>query len=119
MPRLSETALKRLDDASARLDELARELSDPGTFGDARRAADLGREQAELAPVVDSYSRYRRLVGHLDEAEGLLRDGVDEEMKTLAQEEIAAIEPRLQEVNDGLQELLRPSDANDGRAERL
>ena len=54
MARLTEAALKRLEDARVRGDELARELSDPATFEDARRAAELGREQAELAPVLTS-----------------------------------------------------------------
>ena len=68
MPRLSEPALKRLEDARARSDELARQLSDPATFGDARRAAELGREQAELADVISNYARYRELAMRLDEA---------------------------------------------------
>ena len=115
MNRLSEVALKRLEDASARLDELTRELSDPATFGDARRAADLGREQAELAPVVEGYRRYQQLAGQLDEAESLLRDGTDEEMQALAREEIASVEPQIDDVLNGLQEFLRPRDPNDAR----
>jgi peptide chain release factor 1 len=115
MPRLSEAALKRLEEASERLEALARELSDPATFGDPRRAAELGREQAELAPVVDSYSRYRQLLSQLDEAEALLRDGADEDMQTLAHEEVAAIEPQLEDVVSGLQQFLRPRDPNDAR----
>src|SRR5438874_4733595 len=116
MPRLSEAALKRLEDASARCEELGRELSDPATFGDARRAAELGREQAELTPVVDQYGRYRQLAAQLNEAEGLLRDGSNEdEMLALARGEIASIEPQIDEVVDGLQEFLRPRDPNAAR----
>ena len=116
MPRLSEAALKRLEDASARCEELGRELSDPATFGDARRAAELGREQAELTPVVDQYRRYRQLAAQLNEAEGLLRDGSDEDdMLALAREEIASIEPQLDEIVDGLQDFLRPRDPNAAR----
>jgi peptide chain release factor 1 len=113
--RLTDAQLKRLEDARERADELARELSDPATFGDARRAAVLGREQAELAPVVDGYVRYQHLVAELDEAEGLVRDGADEEMQTLAREEIAAIEPQIDDTVNGLQEFLRPRDPNDER----
>ena len=87
MARLTDTALKRLDDARARADELTRELSDPATFEDARRAADLGREQAELAGVVERYDRYSRLATRLDEAEAAYQKGLT------AVEHLAAAHP--------------------------
>jgi peptide chain release factor 1 len=115
MPRLSEAALKRLEDARVRSDELEKELADPATFEDARKAAELSREHAELADVVAKYEHYSALAGRLDEAEGLLRDGADDDMRALAEEEIAAVEPELDEVVDSLQEFLRPRDPNDTR----
>jgi peptide chain release factor 1 len=115
MPRLSEPALKRLDEARARSEELARELSDPATFGDARRAADLSREHSELAETVGKYERYRALATQLDEAEDLLRDGADEEMRTLAREEVESLDPEIDQIVESLQEFLRPRDPNDQR----
>jgi peptide chain release factor 1 len=115
MPRLSDAALKRLDDARARSDELARELSDPATFEDARRAAELSREHAELADIAAQYERYTGLVARLDEAEDLLRDGADEDMQALAREEVAEVEPQVSDVVDSLHEFLRPRDPNDAR----
>ncbi len=115
MARLSDAALQRLADALSRSEELARELSDPATFSDARRAAELGREQAELTPVVESYQTYRQLASQLDEAEALLRDGADEEMQALAREEVESVEPQIDSVIGSLQAFLRPSDPNDTR----
>jgi len=115
MARLTEPALKRLEEVRARAEELTRELSDPATFGDARRAAELAREQSELASIADKYARYAQLATQLDEAEGLLRDGADEDMQALAREEIEAIEPRLDEVVESLQEFFRPRDPNAAR----
>src|SRR4051794_18468334 len=115
MPRLSDAALKRLEDVRARSEELARELSDPATFGDARRAAELSREHSELSDIAARYDRYAQLAGQLDEAESLLLDGADEDMRGLAEEEIASVEPQLDEVVDSLQEFLRPRDPNDAR----
>jgi peptide chain release factor 1 len=115
MPRLTEGALRRLEEARGRADQLTSELSNPATFEDARRAAELGREQVELANVVERYERYRALVERLEEAEELLRDGAEDDMQSLAQEEIADIEPRIEAVVAGLQEFLRPRDPNDVR----
>ncbi|MBV9897783.1 MAG: PCRF domain-containing protein, partial [Chloroflexi bacterium] len=115
MPRLSEAALKRLEEARVRSEELAGELSDPATFTDARRAADLSREHSDLADVVEKYVHYAELATRLDEAEDLLRDGVDEDMRALAEEEIASVGPELNQVVESLQEFLRPRDPNDQR----
>jgi peptide chain release factor 1 len=115
MARLSEAALKRLDEARARSAELARELSDPATFGDARRAADLGREQVELSSVVESYEQYQALLGQIEQARELLRDGADDDLRALAREELDELEPRVDEVVASLQEFLRPGDPNDVR----
>jgi peptide chain release factor 1 len=116
--RLSDGALKRLDEARERVDVLSTELSDPTIFEDARRAADVGREQVELAGVVDHYDQYRALVAQADQAQEMLNegddsdDGDDEDMQALAREEIEAIEPRIEAVIANLQEFLRPPDPN-------
>ena len=115
MPRLSEAALKRLEEARDRSEELARELSDPATFGDPRRAAELGREQAELAGVVSNFQRYVELIGRLEQAEALIGHGADEDLQQLAQEEVVDVEFQLDEVVEGLQEFLQPRDPNDAR----
>src|SRR5918911_2045282 len=115
MARLSEAALERLADAERRYQAVGKELSDPATFNDARRAAELGREQAELAAVVDGYHRYRGLLEQIEQAEDLLRDGADEELRDLARAEIAELEPRVDEVVATLDEFLRPRDPNDTR----
>src|SRR5690348_10085598 len=108
MERLTETSVKRLEEARARSEELAQELSKPSMFEDARRAAELSREHSELADVVASFEQYTALATRLDEAADLLGDGADEDMRALAQEEIATVEPRLAELVGTLQEFLRP-----------
>jgi peptide chain release factor 1 len=115
MTRLSEAAHKRLDEARARAEELTRELSDPAVFGDARRAAELGREHTELVEVVQTYDRYQALLAELEQAEELLGNGIDDELRALAQEEVEGIEPQLDELVGQLHEFLQPRDPNDTR----
>jgi peptide chain release factor 1 len=113
--RLSEVALKRLEDARARVDELSSELSNPATFEDARHAAEIGREQGELAGVVEQYARYRALLAEIDGAEELLQDGADDDMRALARDEIDGLQPQLESVISNLTEFLQPRDPNDQR----
>src|SRR3981081_2497774 len=107
MARLRETALRRLDEARDRADALSQELSDPAIFEDARRAAEVGSEQAELSTVVEHFDRYRGLLGQLGQADGPRQDGADEDMQALAREEIDEIEPQIDSVIASLQEFLR------------
>jgi peptide chain release factor 1 len=114
--RLQGVAIDRLDDAVRRYEEIGRELSEPSTFEDTRRAAELGREQAELFDLVDRYATYRSLTTQLDDAEELVRDGADDdELRALAEDEITQLSPELERVVDGLKELLHPHDPNDAR----
>src|SRR5918997_185268 len=115
MARLTEAALARLEEVRERAETLAKELSDPATFSDARRAAELSREHAELSGVVSRYEQYQTLLAQLDEAEALLRDGADDELKELARDELQALEPQVEEAIEGLQEFLRPRDPNADR----
>ncbi len=70
----------------------------------------LGREYAELRPVVEQIHAYQRLRADLEEAEEMLSDP---DMRALAEEELPALKERLPEVEEALQIALLPKDAAD------
>lgn len=74
--------------------------------------AALGREYADLRPVVEQIGAYRQLRSDLAEAEEML---ADPEMKALAEEELPVLKARLPEVEKALQVALLPKDAADAR----
>ena len=74
--------------------------------------AKLGREYAELRPVVEEIRAYRQVVDDIDAARTMLDDP---EMRDLAQEELSQLEARLPELEDKLQLSLLPKDAADAR----
>ncbi|WP_114287577.1 peptide chain release factor 1 [Candidatus Halocynthiibacter alkanivorans] len=74
--------------------------------------AALGREYAELRPVVEEINVYLQLLDEIAEAEIMLDDP---EMKDLAAEELPALKARLPQVEEGLQISLLPKDAADSR----
>ncbi|NIY99517.1 peptide chain release factor 1, partial [Salipiger sp. HF18] len=74
--------------------------------------AALGREYAELKPVVDQIAEWNRLQADLSEAEEML---ADPEMKALAEEELPALRARMPEAEKALQLALLPRDAADAR----
>ncbi len=74
--------------------------------------AKLGKEYADLRPVVEQIAEYRRLLDELSQAEEMMRDP---EMKELAQAELSALGARLPEVEKALRVALLPKDAADAR----
>jgi peptide chain release factor 1 len=74
--------------------------------------AALGREYAELRPVVEQVQAYRRLLDDIAEAEAMLDDP---EMKALADEELPGLRAQLPEAEQALQLSLLPKDAADAR----
>jgi peptide chain release factor 1 len=97
----------KLDQITQRFQFLEARLSQGG--GD---LAALGREYAELRPVVAQIDQWRSLSRDLAEAEALLHDP---EMRSLAEEELPRLRARLPEVERGLQLALLPRDAADAR----
>ncbi|WP_370158577.1 peptide chain release factor 1 [Salipiger bermudensis] len=78
--------------------------------------AALGREYAELRPVVDQIHDWTSLQADLAEAAAMLDDP---EMKELAEEELPALRARLPEAEKALQLALLPKDAADARPAML
>ena len=52
----------KLEDLVKRLDEVMQELSEPDVVSDQNRFRNLMKEQNELAPIVEKYKEYIRLL---------------------------------------------------------
>ncbi|OAN65219.1 peptide chain release factor 1 [Rhodobacteraceae bacterium EhC02] len=97
----------KLDQITQRFQFLEAKMAQGG--GD---IAALGREYAELRPVVAQIAAWRRLRDDLAEAEAML---ADPEMRSLAEEELPQLRARLPEIERALQLALLPRDAADAR----
>jgi len=74
--------------------------------------AALGREYAELRPVVTEIGHYRQLLDDMAEAEEML---ADPEMKSLAEEELPRLKEQLPIIEQSLRLSLLPKDTADAR----
>ena len=81
-----------------------------GLSGD--EIARVGREYAQLKPVVAQIEDFIQLLADLDEAEAML---ADPEMKALAEEEIPNLKARLSQAEQAMRLALLPRDEVDAR----
>ena len=106
--------IDRLAELEARYEEISRELSTPEAAEDPSRLADLGRELSRLDPIVTGLREWRTVREELDATRGMA-DDPDEEMRSMAREELARLEARSAELQASLRVLLVPRDPNDDR----
>ncbi len=95
--------------------ELSARLNQPETYNDPALVARLNQEQAELAPIVETYQQLTAARLRQDQAEDLLHEE-DEELRTLAQEEFRESKAAGEELERQLQLLLLPKDPNDRKS---
>ena len=107
---MTPTLRRKLEALAERRDELERLLSDPGVVADNARFRALSREFAQLEPVATALADEARAKADLAAAEAMRGDP---ELGELAEEEIAAAQARLAELEGQLALLLVPRDPRD------
>ncbi len=107
--------LDKLASVEEKADTINRELSSPEIFSDQNRYRSLSKEQAELRPIVERIAEYRKIIDELGQAEELLREETDEDMRELARSEAEDLKSRLPDLERELRVLLLPKDPRDRR----
>jgi peptide chain release factor 1 len=106
---------ERLDEIEQRYEELTQELSRPEVASDPSRLRGLGRQHAELQPIVAAYRRQKDALRQSEEARALAREEKDREMADYFRAEAEAAQARAAEFERELEVLLLPKDPNDDK----
>ena len=105
----------RLARIEERYEEIGRLLSDPAVVSDRDRLRELGKEHAQLAPVVGLVADLRRAEEARDEARELA-DSEDAELRDLAREELTRAEEDVGRLAAALRTRLVPRDPLDEKS---
>jgi peptide chain release factor 1 len=101
---------KRLEALERRLSGIEAEWARPEVAADPSLSRELGREQAQLTPIVTAYRRLRATRARLASARAAESDP---ELRDLAREEIESAEREEKALVEELRVLLLPKDPND------
>ena len=110
-----EKLLEKLDGLEARFQEIGLLITDPSVIADMKRYVRLNREYHDLEPVLKARSEYITTRRNLSEAQELLSEETDQEMRQMAREEIDAATARLSELEEAIRLMLVPSDPQDDK----
>ena len=94
---------------------LQQQLEDGSVYADPALAAKLLKEQKELQPVAEAFSRWEQAKNDLETAAELQRDP-DPEMRAMGDEEWKDAKARMDELEQELKILLLPKDQDDDKS---
>lgn len=103
----------RLEDILIKLEEIMHRLNDSATASDSKVFQKLLKEQAELQPIADTYTEYKRCGETIEESLEMLDEENDDEMREMLKEELQEAKKRKEELEHELKILLLPKDPND------
>lgn len=105
--------LEKLAAVEARYNELSQLMASPEVTSNPDLLMKYGQEQSNLEPVVTAYHRYRQVLAHLEEAEEILDESLDDEMRAMAREEVDQLREEQEALESELEFMLLPKDPND------
>ena len=111
---MNPSIITKLEYLVDRQEEINALLADPAVQEQQNQFRRLSIELAEIAPVVETYNKYRSLVSELDATRSMLDDS-DSSIRRMAQDELPKLEQHIEQQQLGIQKLLLPKDPNDER----
>jgi peptide chain release factor 1 len=105
--------LDKLQSIREKYNYLEEQLSDPATVADTDKSKKLNKEYKKLQPIVQTAQRFEKVLSDIASARAVLAEESDAELREMAREEIAALEPEKDTLEAQLIELLTPKDPAD------
>jgi peptide chain release factor 1 len=104
--------LERLSSIYDKYVHLEEQLGDPNVINDMNRFKKINKEYKDLKRIAESFLDYRKVMGDIEQAKEMLND---EELRDMAREEIYALQPKQQVLEEEIKQLLIPKDPDDSK----
>lgn len=111
--------IEKLEEIKLRFEEVGQLLAQPDTVSDMKKFSKLSKEYRDLEKIVQKYNQYSDVKGHLKQAKEVLEQEKDAELRELAKMEIDELEPKIEQLDSELKDLLIPKDPNDDKGVML
>ena len=107
--------IEKLQAVEDRYMELESMLGDPSIISDVKRFTKINREHSALENVVNKFRTYKKICETIDEDKIVLEESDDEELKSLASEELNSLRREKDNLEKEFPILLLPKDPNDDK----
>lgn len=97
----------------ARYSELLGKLQSPEVLASPESIREISKEQVKLQPIISLADELEVVERNITEAQNLLSESTDPEMRSFAETELSSMEARREDLNRKLDELLNPANPED------
>ncbi len=110
-----EKLLQHLNSLEERFEEVRLLITDPSVIADDKRFVRLSKEYRKLEELHEAHKKYLSLSNSRKDAQELLHSSGDEELRSLAKEELTQIDEVLPDMQQAIALLLLPDDPEDAK----
>ncbi|MBP5488038.1 MAG: peptide chain release factor 1 [Bacteroidales bacterium] len=109
------TLLEKVLSLQEKFASLQEQLSSPEAMADMKKFVQLNKDYKELEPIIKAGLEYKKTLDNLASAKDILLNEKDEDLREMAREEIAELEPKIPEMEANIKLLLIPADPDDSK----
>ncbi len=109
------TLLEKVLSLQEKFASLQEQLSSPEAMADMKKFVQLNKDYKELEPIIKAGLEYKKTLDNLASAKDILLNEKDEDLREMAREEIAELEPKIPDMEANIKLLLIPADPDDGK----
>ena len=107
--------LAKLKSVEQTFEELTRRLGDPDIATNPDELQKIAKARSSLEETVNTYQEWKEATEELADAQEILKESNDPEMKEMAALEVEELEEKLEQLENRLKVLLLPRDPNDDK----
>ena len=106
--------VQKLEQLEKRFDELTGQMADPAVISDPEQYRKVTKQQSEIEDIVGKYREWKKVDDSLEQARAMLQEQ-DADLKSMAEQEVAELEPRQTQIEEEIKVLLLPKDPTDDK----
>jgi len=107
--------LDKLEAIRQRYEDVNEQLMQPEAMSDMKRYKTLNKEYKDLGKIVTEYRRYQEVLSNIEGAREVISTEKDEDFRQMAKDELEALLPEQERLEEVIKDLLLPRDPNDSK----
>lgn len=107
--------IDKLEEVKHRFEEVGQLIVQPDVMQDMKKYSQLSKEYKDLEKIVKKYEDYQEILSNIDNAKSIIKNEKDEEFREMAKGELDELEPKKEELEEELKQMLIPKDPNDDK----
>jgi len=111
----SNLFLEKLQGVKNRFHEVSELITNPNIVSDMKKYIQLNKEYKQLEPIMEAYHEHKNISENIASAQEILVNEKDEELREMAKEELEALVPKIEPLEEKIKILLIPSDPEDDK----